>query len=178
MIMSMETTYKISTDKDTINKYLKQAAISYFWSTMLAALVIPLLFVVGMIHLDDSTPIVIMITLFFLINGFMIFSLFRRIDFLTHFLKSEFVFDDYSLTLNIDGQFKRVVCTNREITIKTTSIGTFVLNGEYSFGDFYFSKYSPIGIPLRYPNDIFIPKVTENYDNLIEKLKRAQIGQE
>jgi hypothetical protein len=175
--MSLETTYKISTDKDTVNKYLKQAAISYFWSTMLAALVIPLFFIITMIHLDDFTPIAIAITLYFLINGFMIFSLFRRIDFLMHFLKSEFVFDDYSLTLNIDGQFKRIVDTNREITIKTTSIGTFVLNGDYSYWDFYFSRFSPIGIPLRYPNDIFIPKVTENYDNLLEKLKRVQIGQ-
>lgn len=173
--MNGEIIYKISTDKDAAKKYLKQAAISFFLNTMLVALVIPLFFIVSMIHLDDFGLIAIMIIIFILIAGLMIFKLFRRIDFLTHFLKSEFVVDDYSVILNIDGQYKRIVNTNRNMTIKTTSIGTYVFNGDYSFWDLYFSKYSPIGIPLRYPNDIFIPKVTEKYDNLIEKLIRSQI---
>jgi len=136
---------------------------------MLAVLITSLLLIIEMTSLEDFTPIAITTIICLSVIGLMIFKLLRRNDYLRHFLKSEFVLDDFSLTLNIDGQFKRIVDTSKKITIKTTAIGTFVLNGEYSFWDLYLSRYSPIGIPLRYPNDIFIPKLTGSYENLIEK---------
>ena len=59
---------------------------------------------------------------------------------------------------------------NSKITIKSLNLGTYVLVGKYTWVDFHMSKYSPTRIPTR-SSDIFIPKITENYDQLLAGIR-------
>ena len=95
----------------------------------------------------------------------------NRIETLTDYLSAEYLLSNDSITMLYNLVQDRTINFNDQITIKSFPIGTFILNGDYDFTDFYLSKYQPQKIPIN-DEDIFIPLITENYELLIESIKK------
>lgn len=161
------------TDLSKKHEYIKMFNVR-FYLTIGFAFLIPLSFlIIILLDQDPNFNSGILFFPFILFTGMFIFLKWRTTLYIKHYLNSEFELSNDNLKLFINGVKKKEIIFKSPITLKTTKNGTYVLVGKYSWAQLNMSKHPPQKIPTR-SSDIFIPSITEKYEDIIKKLAEVE----
>lgn len=117
------------------------------------------------------------ISIFFIIffTGLAVFGSIKRREIILNILESEFhLTQDHLAVINQKYGTKNFKFKYIRLVKKRRS-ATFVFNGKISFYDLYLSK-GGTAFKLQDKRNIYIPNITENYLELIEKITQRKAG--